>query len=623
LTELQEEFGTDELVVLYYHVNDPYATAETHNRAAYYQVGGIPELDFDAVTEVIGAGENADDIYRPIINTRLGVSTPVTLRTEGIIHESTAPDSSWVTTVFKAVDTIPPEYGDLVANFVVYENTSEIYPWTVRDMLATASVTTLSAPGDSVVVTRKFIASASWNVDELHVAVFLEDTSPKLIVNAQIMPDPYDNAFVHTDHYAVEIDYMGEAVSHTVLTNTGVMTDTITVDIAHEIVPDGMGPYDWIGFYCDTSGACHFGPWDYVLEPGEAETFDVHIMDNVGTVQGLAVTAISATSSGDPSVVSTESFATFVDLPSILIVDDDGGEDDETYLQTALADTGYAAVTWDADASGRPTQTRLDSYWAVLWTTGRGSAEYLGGSCENSMAAYLDGGGNLMLASMEFLSSRVNTLDFRTDYLHIDSWTNDAGGFILSGIGSDAISAGMSLNLLGGPFAPNASDVLVSSSPADVIFSSPAGNEGIRVEENDHKLVFLSFPFELVKTAVPYPDNQKTLIARILNWFQLPSGVEEAEIHRLALAQNYPNPFNPVTQVAFTVPDGGGRVVLTVHNVSGQVVRTLLDETLPAGPAKAVWDGRDDSGERLASGVYFARLSAGGDSAFRKMTLLK
>jgi hypothetical protein len=195
------------------------------------------------------------------------------------------------------------------------------------------------------------------------------------------------------------------------------------------------------------------------------------------------------------------------------------------------------------------------------------------------MAAYLDGGGNLMLASMEFLSSRVNTLAFRTDYLHIDSWTDDNGGFVVDGVTGNAISNGMSLNLIGGPFAPNASDVFVSSSPADVIFTSPAGTEGIRVDENGHKVVFMSFPFEDVKTAEANPNNQKTLIGRILNWFNLQTGIEDGEVHRLALHQNFPNPFNPVTSVAFTVPEGAGRVSLTVHNVNGQVVRTLVSTT--------------------------------------------
>ena len=71
------------------------------------------------------------------------------------------------------------------------------------------------------------------------------------------------------------------------------------------------------------------------------------------------------------------------------------------------------------------------------------------------------------------------------------------------------------------------------------------------------------------------------------------------------------------------MPDGAGRVTLTVVNVKGQIVRTLVDDSLSAGPHMAVWDGTDARGHELASGVYFARLSAGGEVRTTKMALLK
>jgi hypothetical protein len=181
----------------------------------------------------------------------------------------------------------------------------------------------------------------------------------------------------------------------------------------------------------------------------------------------------------------------------------------------------------------------------------------------------------------------------------------------------------MALSLFGGAFQPAGSDAPNISAPAEVIFTAPPGNKGIKVDEAGHKVVFLSFPFECVSTTNPDPNNQASLVGRVLDWFQTSSGVEDGQVHRLALEQNYPNPFNPVTQVAFTVPEGAGKVTLTVHNVNGQVVCTLVDEKLPAGPAIAVWDGTDAAGGDVASGVYFARLATNNESAFRKMTLLK
>lgn len=104
---------------------------------------------------------------------------------------------------------------------------------------------------------------------------------------------------------------------------------------------------------------------------------------------------------------------------------------------------------------------------------------------------------------------------------------------------------------------------------------------------------------------------------------ELPLGADDAGLLRLSLEQNRPNPFNPLTSLAFTVPNGASDVSLTLHDVSGRRVRTLVDGAMPAGPARVAWDGRDDLGRMLTSGVYFARLSVGADAVFRKMTLLK
>jgi len=89
------------------------------------------------------------------------------------------------------------------------------------------------------------------------------------------------------------------------------------------------------------------------------------------------------------------------------------------------------------------------------------------------------------------------------------------------------------------------------------------------------------------------------------------------------LFQNTPNPFNPKTTIAYAVPDGGGHVMVEVYDVSGRHVRTLVDEFQTAGERSVEWDGRDDGGAPMASGVYFYRLSAPGIEESRKMLLLK
>ena len=89
-----------------------------------------------------------------------------------------------------------------------------------------------------------------------------------------------------------------------------------------------------------------------------------------------------------------------------------------------------------------------------------------------------------------------------------------------------------------------------------------------------------------------------------------------------SLGQNYPNPFNPITKMNFELPRSG-RVVLTIYNLVGQEVKTLINENLNYGYHIASWDGLDNKGRMVSSGVYFSELQASGIRKTRKMILLK
>ncbi len=88
------------------------------------------------------------------------------------------------------------------------------------------------------------------------------------------------------------------------------------------------------------------------------------------------------------------------------------------------------------------------------------------------------------------------------------------------------------------------------------------------------------------------------------------------------LEQNFPNPFNPSTRIPFELTRGG-RVALSIYDVAGRRVRDVLDRVLPAGLHETEWDGRDQDGRAVASGVYFYRMQAGTRTETRRMVLLK
>jgi len=85
---------------------------------------------------------------------------------------------------------------------------------------------------------------------------------------------------------------------------------------------------------------------------------------------------------------------------------------------------------------------------------------------------------------------------------------------------------------------------------------------------------------------------------------------------------NYPNPFNPQTEIAYSLPEDC-YVKLTIYNIQGQKVKQLVDEYQSAGTKEVVWDGCDENGEKVASGIYFYRIEAGPNSATKRMVLLK
>jgi hypothetical protein len=92
---------------------------------------------------------------------------------------------------------------------------------------------------------------------------------------------------------------------------------------------------------------------------------------------------------------------------------------------------------------------------------------------------------------------------------------------------------------------------------------------------------------------------------------------------RTALHPCYPNPFNPMTTISYDLRERVP-VTLAIYDVTGRRVKTLVDrEAANAGRYEKVWDGRDETGRAVASGVYFYRLDAGGYTETRRMVLVK
>ena len=158
-----------------------------------------------------------------------------------------------------------------------------------------------------------------------------------------------------------------------------------------------------------------------------------------------------------------------------------------------------------------------------------------------------------------------------------------------------------------------------------------AAVKGSRLSAGDGTLATLTFevvarkPFEVELTDVILSDA--TPAALPVGWRNARVAASPLSVDHTAVLSNYPNPFNPETWIPYQLSEAA-EVTLTIYGATGQVIRTLDLGHQPTGVYRsksraAYWDGRNDLGERVASGLYFYTLTAGEFTATGKMLIMK
>jgi hypothetical protein len=101
------------------------------------------------------------------------------------------------------------------------------------------------------------------------------------------------------------------------------------------------------------------------------------------------------------------------------------------------------------------------------------------------------------------------------------------------------------------------------------------------------------------------------------------TSLEETSIpEKFSLNQNYPNPFNPETIISFDLPEKGS-AKLTIYNILGSEIRSLINSEFDKGTFSVTWNGKDNHGKDVASGVYIYKLEFGNTSLTKKMNLIR
>ena len=161
--------------------------------------------------------------------------------------------------------------------------------------------------------------------------------------------------------------------------------------------------------------------------------------------------------------------------------------------------------------------------------------------------------------------------------------------------------------------------------PAVTIFSnqSPPYNCGVAYDSGTYRTVGSSFELVSIGDINTFDDA----VEGILNFFFEGLGIEnENNIPNLStkLGDNYPNPFNPSTTISFSLTtEFTENTEINIYNLKGQKVKTLVNERLLAGEHSVVWNGTNDSGKSVSSGVYFYKLESGKYTSTKKMIMMK
>ena len=374
----------------------------------------------------------------------------------------------------------------------------------------------------------------------------------------------------------------------------------------------------------------------------------------------------AANTSKDPAGApgSTHEFG-ILPTGDYLVVFGGTAESDPALYTQAFATLGRTWDAWDWDTSGVPPLTLLNAYDAVVVD----ESSFFDSAQIARLTSFLDTADGtrqqvfFLGRDMQFGSSARPFMEKYTGTVYVQdnpawfrlkSTPGDPIGndetFVIAGSFPDELRKSTLFPGAVGVYKYNG--VGAAADPTDMLdyraFLEKEGKEwdpkfwpmapigvdslaAVRYVGPQHSAVYFAFNFYYIQE----PARRAAILGRALDWLASTATVlasnataEHIEIPRvpdaLTLNQNYPNPFNPSTRIEFGIPAHHKEPVsLKIYNVRGQLVKTVFEGIKPAGFHSFAWDGHDERGASVASGVYFARFVGGQARLTRKMVLLK
>ncbi|MFB3907210.1 MAG: FlgD immunoglobulin-like domain containing protein [Candidatus Eisenbacteria bacterium] len=616
---MKSRYDANEFAAIrYFSTSGSLGSSETDARINYYQVTGYPTVMFDGSQRVVGGGAvvATGSAYDPLVSGELGVPSPLKITIDSADLVGPAGSISFHVEVADNIADISGMKirGALLENDVYWccgYGGEDTWEDVTRDVMPDVALS-VSQTGQVQPVTHNFTIDPTWETPQLWMVVWVQDdTHAKYIIQSEsTRPKPAyslrywakgDRATIGPSNGTFE--YQDFAVF-----NMGTSSDVIRVALDPGTLPQG-----WNVSFSD--GNVDYTDYvDLNLASGESRVFHVKVQP---TRPGYASPAIVLTSPNLPGVERRIGYSYVTDDVQVLVVDDDGAESYEDYYVDALANYGATFGVWNRNFAAL-SGAQLQNFPVVFWEIGL-SYPTLTDTDRAALSAFLDGGGKLFINGQdlgwEMNDNGGQSLLWYHNYLHAGYYADDTNRYNLTGVAGDPISDGMTLVIQGGDGANN-QEYPDAINPFDAYATSIFSYDGyapakaaLKVDTGVYRVVYLGFGYEAISTQA----NRRLLVERILGWFGVtPMDVgDPIDAAQSFGVQAFPNPVHAGTTLSYQLPSSGP-VRIGIYDLDGSLVRELAAPAQDAGKHTLYWDGRNSSGNPVASGVYFYRLHANG-----------
>jgi len=591
-------------------------TSETTARGNRYGVSGIPHVMIDGTMPFIGADLCPVMIeeYSGAVDSRLASSggvSPVKITGDVQINGNVAT----ITAYFELMDP---------GSFTAHQGTLYLYEdditwccgyggedhWDGVVRMVRSTPVTLTEVGQIVMV-QQTVNVANFNQANLHpAAVFERVAGNKEIIQASDFTVP-DYALAFPVRVASVPAGNGIAYYAGTVTNVSESADVVTLS-----VDAGFG---WTTDFQIEGDPNYYQNHPLALAPGEEKDITVRVQTDGVKRIGIGNFSGVSQNSGRASHIALKLFN---GSHSILLVDDDNNGDYQTDFTVPLTNLGYLYETVTGATIGI-----MRGFDAVIWQTAYQTSNTILAADQENLISYLDEGGKLYLSSAEFLGAVQLPNTFATDYLGVASFTVNTRSARAVGVGGDPITDNMdmALNWPSGP--ANRVDTVNPTEDASIIFNSDTGNPAaIKRATRSYRTVFNTICQDAFPTTGADPNNNETVIEKIMDWLlggdptSTPDGLPVVS----RVLTTGPNPVRTSAEIGFALSASGAKDVrLSLVDASGRQVRSLLSGPMSAGNHRIVWDGKDNSGHLVSTGLYFARLETGEGTSSSKLVVIR